>query len=291
LRAIPTQTLDAEVVEPSNPLDNFPLIRSRNIEEVCEAIGRVYARPVLAQTGGVAGVNAIVNNCQLRHISLAYSAYGAPLALEYPATGFFLQLFPVLGTGTIACGRASGALQPNGGAVVGPGLSHTINYAADYAHLVLRIDGDALIKKLAALTGATIDKPIRMHVRQTLKTPAARMLQHYLPLLVQTLGEADPPYPDWWVEQTEQLLMTLFLCGHRHNYSHLLEAEVADAAPRQVRLAEEYIEANAQRGIGLEELARVTGVSEFSLFRSFKQSRGYSPLEFAAWRRARRGSA
>jgi hypothetical protein len=278
-------------VEPSNPLDNFPLIRSRNLDEVCEALGRLFGSPILPRAGSVAGFDATVNNCQLRHVALAYSAYRAPIALEYPASGLFVQVFPIRGTGRIAYGRASGKLQPNGGAVVGSGVPHTINYTADYAHLVLRIDGGALTRKLSALTGVMIDKPIRMHARQTFKTPAARMLQQYLPLLAQTLGEADPPYPDWWIEQTEQLLMTLFLCGHRHNYSHLLEADVADAAPRQVRLAEEYIEANAQRGVGMDELAQLTGVSEFSLYRSFKQSRGYSPLEFAARQRAKRGSA
>ena len=62
----------------------------------------------------------------------------------------------------------------------------------------------------------------------------------------------------------------MFLCGHRHNYSRLLEQDVPDAALVQVRRAEEYIEANAQRAI-----------SAFALFRAFRKSRGYSPMEFA----------
>ena len=83
--------------------------------------------------------------------------------------------------------------------------------------------------------------------------------------------------------------MTLMLCGHRHNYSYLLDEEVPDAAPRQVRLAEEYIEANAERGVTLEELAEVTGVSAFGLFGAFRKFRGYSPLEFVAQVRSGRG--
>jgi transcriptional regulator GlxA family with amidase domain len=83
-------------------------------------------------------------------------------------------------------------------------------------------------------------------------------------------------------------VMTLFLCGHRHNYSHLLERQPPDASAQQ-RQAEAYIEANAQRTVTLEELAEVTGVSAFSLFSSFKKSRGYSPMTFAARLRAPRG--
>lgn len=165
-----------------------------------------------------------------------------------------------------------------------------MSYSADYEHLVLRLDGAALTRKLAAMTGTAINEPVRTDAEQDFRHPAARMLQQYIPLLIQTLGDGNPPYLEWWTQQTEQLLMTLFLCGHHHNYSHLFENEAPAAAPRQVLRAEQYIEANAQHGIGLGELAAVTGVSEFSLYRSFKHSRGYSPLEFAARQRAKRGS-
>ena len=282
---------DEAIVNSSTPLDNFPVIRSRNIEEICEAIGRFYARPLLPTTPGGSEVNATINNCRLQDIALAYACYGAPLTLEYPSTSLFVQLFPVRGMGAIHRGATSGTLRPGLGALILPGVPYTMNYGAEYAHLVLRLDEPALTRKLAAMSGADIHKPLRMRAEQDWRHPAAHMLQQYLPLLVETLSKADPPYPDWWVRQTEQLLLTLFLCGHQHNYSHLLEAEAPAAAPRQVRHAEEYIEANAPRGIGLDELAAVTGVSEFSLYRSFKHSRGYSPMEFAARQRAKRRSA
>lgn len=272
----------------STPLDSFPLIRSRDIEEVCEALGRIYARPALVSARGVAGVDAAVNNCQLQHIALAYAAYGAAMALGYPATGFFVQLLPIRGTAEIIRGQTSGALTPGISAVVSSSAPYVMNYGVDYAHLVLRIDARALTEKLAAMTGATIDEPLRMNPQQDFKHPAAQILQQYLPLLIDTLSGAHPPFPDWWIAQTEQFLMTLFLCGHRHNYSYLLEAlEVQDAAPIEVRQAEEYVEANWQQAITLEKLAEVTGVSAFSLFSAFKKHRGYSPLEFATRLRSR----
>lgn len=272
------------------PLDIYSVIRSCDIEAVREALGRIFARPSLTPTRGAAGFGAVVNNCRLRHVALAYSSYGAPVILEYPGTELFVHLHPIRGTGEIVRGNVADVLAPGAGAVISPGDAQTLDINADYAHLVLRIDRDALTKKLAAMTGADLDAPIQMLAHQDFSQPAARMLQQYLPLLARTLGETMAPYPDWWVAQTEQLLMTLFLCGHRHNYSHLLEADASDAAPWQVRQAEEYIEANAQRAMSLDELAEVTGVSEFSLYRSFKRSRGYSPLEFAARQRAKRRS-
>ncbi len=270
-----------------SPLGNFPLIRSRDIGQVREAIARAYAEPALVPTRGVAGFNTTINLCELKDIDLVYGSFGAAVGLEFPTTDFFCQLFPIRGRGEVTCGRTSVALTPGTGAVISSDRPYKVNFSADYEHLVLRINALMLTEKLAAMTGATINEPLRMSPEQNFRHPAAQMLRQYLPLLVETLSGADPPYPEWWIAQTAQLLMTLFLCGHRHNYSHLLEVEAPDPAPRQVRQTEEYIEANAQRAITLEELAEVAGMSAFSLFRAFKKYRGYSPLKFLSQVRSR----
>jgi AraC-binding-like domain len=276
-------------VNPSKPLANFPFIRSRNIEEVSAAITRMYARPVLVPTRGIDGFDTTLNNCRLQHIELGYGSYGAALGFEFPATEVFSLLLPVRGSAEIISGRTSIALTVGSSAVTTADVGHRTNCSADYEHIMLRINSRTLIAKLAAITGAAISEPLRMSPEQDSRHPAAKMLRRYLPLLVDTLSRAAPPFPDWWMAQTEQLLITLFLCGHRHNHSHLLEEEVPEAAPRQVRQAEEYIEANAERAVSLEELADITGVTAFALFRSFKRNRGYSPLQFAARLRSKRG--
>jgi AraC-like DNA-binding protein len=75
--------------------------------------------------------------------------------------------------------------------------------------------------------------------------------------------------------------MVMFLCSTRHSFSHLLDRAPADASVAQIRRAEEYIEANWRQPITLEALAAETEMSAFELFRAFKNSRGYSPMEFA----------
>lgn len=263
------------------------MIRSRDIEEVRDALARIYARPALLPPRVVTGFDATINNCRLRHFDLFYGAYRSPVGLQYPETNFFAQLFPLRGRGEAACGRTSVTLRAGAGAVVTSNASHRVNFSADYEQVVLRFDARALTEKLAAMTGATINEPLRMDLRPDSHHPVARMLEQYVPLLIETLSEASSPLPDWWIVQTEQLLMTLFLCGHRHNYSHLLRGQAAAAAPREVRLAEDYIEANAGRPVTLEELAKLTGVSAFSLFSAFRKHRGYSPLSFLSQVRAR----
>jgi hypothetical protein len=273
----------------SKPLDNFPVIRSSSVEEVRQAFASVYARPTLFPTHGVENFSARMNMCELRDVALGYNTFGAAVELDFPATDFLCQLLPICGGGEITVGRTSIELTPDAGAVISSGTPHKRSISPDYEHLTIRLDAQALVRKLAALTGASISEPLRINPQQTLTHPAAKMLQHYVPLLAATLSSTTSPFPDWWMTQVEQLVMTLFLCGHRHNYSHLLEQEVPEAAPSQVRQAEEYIAANTQRAITLEELAAVSGVSAFSLFGAFRRYRGYSPLEFAKRLRSRSG--
>jgi len=275
------QTKDAIVV-PTKPLENFPLVCSRDVDEVRSNLGRICSKPNLVLTSGHEGFDATINACRFPGFNLVYGAYGAAASFEFPASDAFCRLFPIRGRGETTWGRSSFALSTGAGAVVSAEISHRNNVSADYEHLVLGMNGRKLVAKLAAMTGATISEPLRMDPQQDFKHPAAQMLQQYIPLLVNTLSIAKSPFPDWWITQTEQLLMTLFLCGHRHNYSHLLEQEAPDGATLQVRRAEEYIAANVERAVTLEELAEVTGVSAFCLFRAFKKSRGYSPMTFAS---------
>jgi hypothetical protein len=277
------------VAQSSRPLDNFPLVRTRQTEELRKVFARVYAAPTMELARPDKKLNAIINYCQIQDSCVGFGTYGADVCLEFPAVDYFLQLFPIQGKGEIVCRKAPLPMKAGTSATISPDYGYKASYSADYEQLILKFDAQALTRKLAAITEADINEPLRIDPQVDFSLPTARALYEYIPLLANTLSSAAPPLPAWWTAQTEQLLMVLFLCGHRHNYSYLLERDVPDAAPWQIRRAEEYIEANWRQPIALEDLARVAGVSAFSLFRSFKKARGYSPLEYIAQVRAKYG--
>ncbi|HVZ54949.1 MAG TPA: AraC family transcriptional regulator [Pseudolabrys sp.] len=275
----------------SRPLDNFPLVRSRHVDEVREALARVYARPTLTIANGYKTIDAVMNDCRLQHVALAFGSYGTAVEVQYPATERFMMVLPSCGGAELVTRKTRVTLAPGGSATVSPDTGFNGRYGADYEFMMLKIDAQALTRKLLTLTGATINEPLRMHPRIVASRSETRILHEYLPMLAGTLSTADAPMPAWWIAQTEQLLMVMFLCSHQHNYSHLLEQQPRGSAPFQVRRVEEFIEANPECPVTLEDLAEVSGVSAFSLFRAFKRARGYSPFEFAARLRARRDKA
>jgi transcriptional regulator GlxA family with amidase domain len=80
--------------------------------------------------------------------------------------------------------------------------------------------------------------------------------------------------------ELEQAILVAFLCGVHHNYSRLLDARPSSIGSRDVRRVEEYIESNWDEPITVEALALVANASVRSIFRSFQQERGWSPMSF-----------
>jgi len=110
--------------------------------------------------------------------------------------------------------------------------------------------------------------------------PAIVRMRGLIEFLAKQLSRDSQGMPLVTLVEIEQALMTWFLVGNRHNYSHLLNGRSRSASPWQVKIVEEYIEANWDQPLTVEILVAVTGASARSLFHAFKQSRGYSPITF-----------
>jgi hypothetical protein len=274
------------VANPARPLDSFPFVRTRKIEEARNALARVYAEPVLIPERGVKALNVSMNRYAFRHMALGYTSFGAAVRLKYPPANSFVQLLPIRGSGEFVIGNDVNPLAAGRGATISPGRGYCARYSERYQYIILQIDAQALTNKLATIIRAAINEPLRMEPAQDFSSPAAEFFRRYLLFQVEQLNANGTPQREL-MQSIEQVLMTLFLFGNRHNYSDLLERSVPDAAPSQVRRAEEYIEENPGRPIALEDIA--SEVSASSLFRSFEKRRGYSPVEFVARLRSKRG--
>jgi AraC-like DNA-binding protein len=269
-------------------LDRFPVVRTQDAEEMCAALESIYAKPMLKLEARTRKVDAAVNYYPMNCIGLGNTKYGTAVSFEYPESDVFLQSFPVRGQGHASVDEFVGLLNPDHSVTVSPHTYFAAKFAADYETLLLLIKPQALIDKLTAIIGQSIRHPLKFQPPQDWTHPAAKTLRDHFLLLVEIVGTSVEPIPKLVLAEFEQTLMVWFLRANRHNYSHFLEQKSAEAAPWQLRRAEQYMEANWQRPIMLEQLARVAGVSALALFRSFRKSRGCSPTEFLSRLRLRR---
>ncbi len=92
-------------------------------------------------------------------------------------------------------------------------------------------------------------------------TAKARHLRNLVGFVVQSLDENGLEIPQHALDELEQMMAMVFLYGVRNSASRLLEREVEDIAPWQVRRVEDYIEANWSKTITIEILAEAINAS------------------------------
>ena len=264
-------------------LDAYPAIRTKIASELREQFDRVFGGgQLLDLPDGEEGLDAKGNLCRLSKTEIWCGAYGAPIKIKFANTGYFRLQYCTSGSAAILINKERITVDKNRSCILpSGGVSVVGEYGPGYQQTALRIEAENLTEKLVALTGLPINRALEFERLVDLETPASQHLRRMMELLTQTLDSIGTKFPALAIAEFEQALMVAFLCANRHNYSHLLECRPSGSAPWQVRRAEEFIEANWDQSICVEDIATVTGASARSIFRAFQRSRGYSPLAFA----------
>jgi transcriptional regulator GlxA family with amidase domain len=78
----------------------------------------------------------------------------------------------------------------------------------------------------------------------------------------------------------EQFIINELLLSHVHNYSEALHGRNSSIAPRDVKRAVEFIEANLEMPVTLADVAAAAGVPGRTLLKHFRDYRGISPMEY-----------
>jgi len=153
--------------------------------------------------------------------------------------------------------------------------------SSDSEQIVAFINPEALSGVLAGMVGAPLRRPLRL-VRSPSSPPQreAPGVRRLVKVLTDELEEETSIISPLVIAEIEQAILVAYLCGASHNYSTLLDRRPPDAASWQVRRLEDYIEANWDQPLSIEAIAVAANMSERSVFRSFRQRRGYSPTTF-----------
>jgi AraC-like DNA-binding protein len=78
----------------------------------------------------------------------------------------------------------------------------------------------------------------------------------------------------------EQFVINQLLLSHAHNYSGAIYGTMPSAAPRDVKRAIDYIEANLAAPVRLSDIVAAADVPGRTLLKHFERFRGVSPMEY-----------
>ena len=224
-------------------------------------------------------ISAEANYFALPNSGLWFCSYGVPLRLRFPDNDFVRIQFHHNGAGATCAGNEVVPITKSQACVTTGAVA--IDFGAEFQQLVWRIPKETLVRKLAVLTGGPVSRDMQFDLAVDLEKPDSALMLRMLDCLVHAAATANGESAQIVLGELEQTLITAFLTGANRDFREHLQRPAPGLAPRQVRRAEGYIEENWDRPVSIDELAAVAGASARSIFRAFKQSRGYTPQEFA----------
>jgi AraC-like DNA-binding protein len=261
------------------PLDGHPAFRASRFDALREAVATQLAAKFVELPSQPAVLDARANRFNLPSSSLWFCAYGVPVAIQFPESDHIRVQFHHNGIGATWIGDTLAPVTSSQGCITASAAE--FDFSGDFQQVVWRISKDVLRKKLASLTEAPLSGDLVFNHKLDLDQPHGQLLTKLLGCTIHA-AESVPSEPGAIVfAELEQAMLSTFLAASEHRYRDHLEGRVSAAAPWQVRRAEAYIAAHWDKPLEIDTVAEMTGASVRSIFRAFKQSRGYTPFEFA----------
>lgn len=263
----------------AEPLDRFPLFRTSDPDELFQ-LGSSRLGASRIEIKNLANFEARVNLVQLKGIGIGYAATTCDLWADHGESDFIKVQFAIRGLGRIRALNRETELNAKQTGVTSCGIPTLSSCQAGHARLTLRLDPKALQQKLEALLGGKPKGQLTFDAAIDMDSPHAQRLLQLVNFLSEQVNTV-PSLSHVVSRELEQAVQVAFLCASHHSFSALLERDDKAPAASLVRDVEELIESNWQDAIDIDRLAERTGVSARTLFRAFKQARGYSPMAFA----------
>jgi AraC-like DNA-binding protein len=273
------------------PLDRFPLIRTGNSDELERVLAIEFGVSKFDPTVGDSGLDALINRLQVGAVDFTYSKFNVRTDITFKADDIVRLQFGLRGTAVARVG-ASRVFLPENGACVTPayfGLEQ--RWEPEFERLVLRISEQALRRKLETILGIEIHAPVQFEFAGNVGHPSISLLREFALDMLSDPGTSVPDSDHIVQCELGQTWMVALLHGAAHNYSSLLASEPSRGAPGQVRLAVDYIEANWNKPLMIEDLATAVGISSRSLFKTFKATFGTSPMAYVRTVRLKKANA
>jgi AraC-like DNA-binding protein len=258
--------------------------RVLGVDELARTVSEVLKAKLLKH-GNPRSFVAHADYVKLRQTELWFCSYDIPVSLLFSEGDFFRVQFHQGGLGATEVGSATLPITANHGCITTRNAA--IHFEHGFEQIVWRIPREVMNKKLVALTGQPISTELIFNPSLDLKYRNYDTLSHLLACVIGKIQTATGKPNPLVLAEVEQAMLVALLCQTDHNWRKALDGDLTVAVPWQVHRVEEYITAHWNERLDISTIAGLTGTSVRSLFRSFKQFRGYTPGEFSREQRLR----
>jgi len=264
------------------PLAPLKIFHTQQLDEAREVVGLAYADHELDYALPNQHIDCEISEVRLPHSSIIVLSYDAWINVTVgEPEGVFACQFQLSGNNAFKIGKEEIACGEHIGAMISPTKSVLIKENPSSLVLGFRVDPEALHAHLESLLMFPLSRALEFDGRMDLRGEQG-FLSRYLRFFVDELDQLNSSLLQAPVALAnfEQSMITSLLLGQPHNYTRYLLDPQKAAAPRQVKLVEDYLEAHVAEPIDMVSLANMTGYSLRSIYKAFRNFRGYSPMTY-----------
>lgn len=261
--------------------DSAPGVRTTDVEEATDALGRVYVAAELTPIG-TTSVNMQMNAVQLPLLTAGYLGFGADIAIRADdVTAYYIDA-PLSGR-AVSRWRDGGLVETTTGsvAVFTPGTPCVLDWSGDCGQICLKVSEPQMRRQLEAMLNRPVPKRIVFARQFNLGATAANDWYHLVRLLAREVGQPGGLLNHRLALENLQLLLIQGLLQIQpHNYTEALTESEPAASSAVTKRAVDLMHAHPEKPWSTAELARATGVSARALQRAFERSDRPSPMMY-----------
>ena len=257
-------------------------LRTSDIGRATEHISHVFASHRLDMAAGARRLAVEHRQSGWPDASFNELSYGGQVLIAAPALlDFYMLQFTLRGCCEITQRRRSLCLPAGTAAVINPDCGYVKRWSEDAVQVIVRVSRARLSRLLAGLLGS--EGPAAVEFAFAARDIRAQA--GYLWEIVKYLGpraaeDALSMRKTVHTAAVDHLLTVLLHTMPSSRHEELVRDDSEPDRPRFVRLAQDYIHANATERVTLVQLAAVAGVAARTLHRGFQHHLGVTPFQY-----------
>jgi len=261
------------------------IFHSRDVEETRAYLRAGFGRDLRVDAAPRQGgrIDVRTDGIELPSMFIHHVRCPTGLAIEgsHPDPHYVIIL-PLAGCIEAGTGRSSGVYDPRRAVVVSrPTLNgSTVYMGPSTTALVLRVSQSAVTRRLAALLGEPAQKTLEFAPSMDLTQGPGRNFARHLLLIAADFRRADVPWPPIAVREIEDFVISKLLLTHAHSHSEAMRRTSKLIAPRDVKRAVDYIQAQLHSPMTIADIAEAAGIAGRTLFKHFQDFQGHSPMQY-----------
>jgi len=215
-------------------------------------------------------------------IYLGYIHYGCAIDIRNdPTRDDYRILLPIRNAAEAIVGKETVAARRGSAIISSPTRGNRLRLERDSACLNLFLKGQELKRQLAALLGDTGGAPLQFAPSIDVASGTGGSL---LAFVLTAMADVDRPGSllrnPISASFFEQFIIMGLLRSHPHNHSDALIRRERSIAPRGIKRAVDYIQANLDAPVTIADLVAASGVAGKTLWRHFRDFRGTTPMRY-----------